>query len=349
MQGCIKFTFFDLPRVEQEEMLANNLYKKKYSIVSLFSGCGGLDLGFKGGFRFLNTYYEPNPFTTILANDINDKAIATLICNFRHINAVCKDVTRLVEEDLPEADVLMGGFPCQDFSLAGKQQGLEVERGVLYKSMVAAIKKVKPKVFIAENVKGIILWKKGLAIRTIIDDFSRCGYKVNYKLINMADFGVPQKRERVFIIGIRNDIKGEFVFPEQTHYENPMEGQKGWITIEDAIKDLECEHRLRLQYNSGYSKAKKNKGQGNAITKSFLPAPTMRAEHHGNIEFHYKLPRRLAAREAARIQSFPDDFQFLSSTTDAYRQIGNAVAPVFAWHFARALARFLDDNVRDIL
>lgn len=324
-------------------MINNN--KEKFTVISLFSGCGGMDLGFIGNFNCLDKKYSENPFEIVLANDINEKATLTQKHNFKNINVVCEDVVKLVEGKLPKADVLIGGFPCQDFSLAGKQQGLKVERGNLYKSMIKAIQNVKPKVFIAENVKGLILLENGLAIKTIISDFEKCGYNVKYKLFNTADFGVPQLRERVIIVGVRKDIQNEFQFPNQTHFEKPLSGQESWISIKDAIEDLEDDLVLNTKFNCGFSKAKKNNGQGNSITKADRPSPTMRAEHHGNIEFHYKLPRRLSAREAARIQTFPDDFEFLKSTTDAYRQIGNAVPPVFAWHIAKSVIDLLKRSV----
>lgn len=316
----------------------------KYKVISLFSGCGGLDLGLVGGFSFLSREYKANPFEIVLANDINEKAVLTLKRNFKNINVVCGDAVKFVESDLPYADVLIGGFPCQDFSLAGKQLGFATERGKLYKAMVTVMKKIKPKVVIAENVKGLLQWKNGLAIKSIAEDFAGCGYDVIYKLVNMADYGVPQKRERVIIVGVRKDLNKQFNFPEPTHFENPLHGQNKWITIEDAIKDLEDETIAKSHFNNEYSKAKKNKGQGNSIVKANYPAPTIRAEHHGNIEFHYKLLRRLSAREVARIQTFPDNFEFLKSTTDAYRQIGNAVAPVFAWHLGQAVVNLLEEG-----
>ncbi len=321
-----------------------------YKVVSLFSGCGGLDLGIEGGFRYLNNYYDKNPFKIIWANDINEKATQTQKLNFHGINVVCQDITKILDEDnskfnLPDsADVVIGGFPCQDFSLAGKRQGLNAKRGKLYQSMAKVIDLLKPKVFLAENVKGLISWEKGLAIKTIIEDFSKLGYKVEYKLFNTADYGVPQIRERVIIVGVRNDLNADIKWPKPTHSISDA-NLKPWLTIKDAIGDLEDENVHNSLPNNGYSKAKLFKGkQGNTITKPDKPAPTMRAEHHGNIEFHYSLPRRLSAREAARIQSFPDNFVFVKSTTDAYRQVGNAVAPVFAWHLSQMLQEILNSG-----
>ena len=333
---------------------------KKYKILSLFSGCGGLDLGLEGGFSFLGSEYSKNPFEVIWANDINAKASQTQALNFPHTKVVCADITKLLgiedEEDkeltlfkeditLPEADIVVGGFPCQDFSLAGKRKGLTVKRGQLYLSMAKVIEKIRPKIFLAENVKGLLSWENGLGIRTMVEDFEKLGYHVEYKLHNTANFGVPQTRERVIIVGIRKDRFKELKidWPKETHSSDPKSTNLlPWVTLKEAIGDLEDDKKHSCLPNSGYSKAKLFPGtQGNSVTKADKPGPTMRAEHHGNIEFHYKLPRRLSAREAARIQSFPDDFVFVSSTTDAYRQVGNAVAPVFGWHLAKMLENML--------
>ncbi len=333
---------------------------KKYKVLSLFAGCGGLDLGLEGGFTFLGSEYAENPFEVIWANDINAKASKTQELNFPHTKVVCADITKLLgvedendktlplfkdEVDLPNADIVVGGFPCQDFSLAGKRKGLTVKRGQLYLSMAKVIEKVKPKIFLAENVKGLLSWENGLGIKTMVEDFAKLGYHVEYKLHNTANFGVPQTRERVIIVGIRKDTFNELKidWAKETHSSDPKSTNLlPWVTLKDAIGDLEDDKKHSCLPNSGYSKAKLFPGtQGNSITKADKPGPTMRAEHHGNIEFHYKLPRRLSAREAARIQSFPDDFAFVSSTTDAYRQVGNAVAPVFGWHLAKMLENML--------
>lgn len=320
----------------------------KYNVVSLFSGCGGLDLGLHGDFEFLGKKYSRNPFEIVLANDINKAATDTFKLNFPKTPTLNMDILELLKDPkaIPKnADVVVGGFPCQDFSLAGKRQGLNVQRGQLYLSMVETVNRVKPKIFLAENVKGLLLWEKGLAIETIKDDFAKLGYDVEYKLLNTADYGVPSTRERVIIVGVRKDLKRKFEFPKPTHSKNPKEtGLLPWVTLKNALGDIENPKKHDALPNPGYSKAKLFPGtQGNKVTKADAPGPTMRAEHHGNIEFHYKLDRRLSAREAARIQSFPDDFVFVHSTTDAYRQVGNAVAPVFGWHLAKSLAKVLKD------
>lgn len=330
---------------KEESQMAKRI-DSSFKVVSLFSGCGGLDLGLHGGFDFLDHHFEKNPFEIVFANDINKPATQTFRLNFPDVQIVENaDIKQVLQDERLagiDADLVIGGFPCQDFSLAGKRQGLNVQRGQLYLSMVEAVKLLQPKMFLAENVKGLLLWENGLAIQTIKSDFAKLGYEVTHQLLNAADFGVPETRERVIIVGTRQDLGKSFEFPSATHSKNGDDGKSKWLTIKDAIGDLEDPLRHDAMPNSGYSKAKMFPGtQGNKVCDPKKPGPTMRAEHHGNIEFHYLGHRRLSAREAARIQSFPDDFVFLNSTSDAYRQIGNAVAPVFGWHLARSIAKTL--------
>lgn len=314
---------------------------KEYSVLSLFSGCGGLDLGFRGDFHFLNNYYAKNPFKTIWANDVDKNACYSFSEYFKH-NIIHEDIRNILADNstvkLPASvDIVLGGFPCQDFSHSGKRKGFDSERGTLYRSMCEVINRTQPKIFLAENVKGLLTMNNGDAIKQIVDDFKNLGYNVTYKLLLTADFNVPQKRERVVIIGTKNDILPAFTFPN-----NPCKPQD-YYKIGDAISDLEDSLEGTI-HNHYWSKAKKNKGQGNSVTVKDELAPTMRAEHHGNIEFHWNGNRRLSAREAARIQSFPDDFIFYPSTSSAYKQIGNAVPPVFAWHIAGWIQDFLRRN-----
>ena len=317
---------------------------KRFCVISLFAGCGGLDLGFKGKFKYLGKEYSDNGFDIIWANEINNKAVDTYKYNFgEHI--VCKDINDLKDEEFPKADIIIGGFPCQDFSLAGKRQGLNVERGRLYLQMKRAIDIVKPKAFIAENVKNLMMMEDGIVLKTIIEDFKKSGYNVYYHLFHAADYGVPQNRERVIIYGIRDDIDKIPCIPQETHKQND------WVKSKDAIDDLweMLDKGIPNHTTKDYSKAKFYEGrkmQGNLRIKADTIAPTIRAEHHGNIEGHYKTNgdendirnwRRLSVRECARIQTFPDEFIFQSSASAAYKQVGNAVPPVLAWHIARSL------------
>ena len=332
---------------------------KKMKVISLFSGCGGLDFGFLGGFTFLNKYYETNPFEIVYANDINEKAVETYNYNFLH-KAECIDIKEKILSTLPAADIVIEGFPCQDFSLSGKRRGLNSERGQLFLEMKSVIQYVKPIAFVAENVDGIRNSKKNdetSALDYIIEEFKSIGYKVTYKVLNAKYFGVPQNRIRVIIIGIRNDINANIEYPKEI-YDND-----NFITSKDAIDDLWDNLNNNSYFNhsnSDYSKAKfyeNKRTQGNKKIEANKPAPTIRAEHHGNIEGHYrtyneKNPqditswRRLTVRECARLQGFSDNFIFPCSATHAYRQVGNAVPPVLAWHIARTL--YISINNRNI-
>lgn len=321
--------------------------KKTYSIVSLFAGCGGLDLGFKGGFEFLGKKYTKRNFELIWANDIDESACLTFKNYFKK-DILCGDIGDILHDKnqkslfvnpLPErVDIVLGGFPCQDFSHAGKRKGFNSKRGLLYQSMAEVIVKTKPLLFVAENVRGLLTMNNGEAIETIVNDFKDLGYHVAYKLLRTADYGVPQTRERVIIVGTRKDSLPIFEHPK------PILTESTWLHLREAIGDLESMDEGTAP-NHFWSKAKKNKGQGNSTVSADKPGPTMRTEHHGNIEYHWNGTRRLSAREAARIQTFPDDFVFYPSTSSAYKQIGNAVPPVFAWHIATSIEKFLDKHM----
>jgi len=318
---------------------------KKYSVVSLFSGCGGLDLGFVGDFNFLNKKYSKRNFDIIWSNDLDKNACLTYKKNL-NTEIVCGDITKIISGNLPDlfskplpqkTDIVLGGFPCQDFSVAEKRRGFNSKRGNLYKSMIEVIKKTKPTLFLAENVRGLLNINNGALIEIIKKDFEAIGYNVEYKLFHVADYGVPENRERVIIIGINKNKKlPPFKFPKPTH------SKENWIAVEKVISDLEKANEGEVA-NHYWSKAKYCPGtQGNSKINKNKIAPTMRAEHHGNIEYHWNGKRRLSAREAARIQTFPDNFIFVPSTSSAYKQIGNAVPPVFGWHLAKAIEDYLN-------
>jgi len=322
--------------------------KSPYSIVSLFSGCGGLDLGFKGEFDFLGKNYSKLNFNIKWANDSNENACLTfkeyfgdhIVCG--DINKILKKTNRpsLFDKPLPKkADVVIGGFPCQDFSHAGKRLGFSNERGILYKSMIEVVKRINPYIFLAENVKGLLTLDNGEALKIIIRDFEKLEYNIVTKLYLAADYEVPQSRERLIIVGTKKDVLPPFEHPK------PLLNKKTWIPVEEAIADLIDKEEGSLS-NHFWSKARKNNGQGNNKIDRKKPGPTIRAEHHGNIEWLWNGKRRLSAREAARIQSFPDDFIFYPSTSSAYKQVGNAVPPVLGWHIAKKIQAFLDNNLQ---
>ena len=337
-----------------------------FKIFSTFTGAGGLDIGFHGDFDFLGRYFPKLPFTTEYALEYNKDAINSLKKNkkyFTNTKLLHKDITENIEKELlkykpKEYDVFLGGFPCVTFSVVGKQEGLKNDKdGQLYESFAKYVERLQPKVFIAENVKGILSANKGEAVKIIKKRFELDGYKLKIFLVNFADFGVPQLRERVLFIGIRNDIKTEFIPPEFTHKNNH-------ITSKEAFKYLpkNCIHtqhlkvsdkvveRLKLIPQGKNFKAVENtpyaiKGLMSNIYRRLHedePAYTVIASGGGGTwGYHFKEHRPLTNRERARLQSFPDDYNFQGSTTEVRRQIGNAVPPVGIYPFAERIACLL--------
>lgn len=290
-------------------------------IISLFSGAGGLDLGLiKAG------------HSVVWANDMDVSSCATYERNIgSHI--VCKSISEIKLVDIPEGDVVVGGFPCQGFSLANKDRRPGDDRNILYLEFLRIIKGKKPKYFIAENVRGILSLGSGRVIKKIAADFSAAGYRVKYKLFNTANYGVPQSRMRVLIAGTRKDLPEarDFQFPVPTH------DSKSWVTISQALKDIpEPELESNTLKNHVYSKYKVTNRDytGHRRTNPDKPSPTILARGNGKggvcaIQ-HPQNHRRMSVRESAIIQTFPLNFEFMGSMSSMYRQIGNAVPVLFA-------------------
>ena len=301
--------------------------EKIHSVVSLFSGCGGMDLGFKGHFDAFGQTYSQWPFDIIWANDFNPAACETYRLNVGK-GIVCDDIENVMAQIPERTDVVIGGFPCQDISINGRRSGVAGDRSGLYKAMVQVISRCEPRVFIAENVKGLTQRYQKESLDEVLTAFAGIGYNVTYRVYLAADYGVPQMRQRVFIVGTA---------PGVTAFEPPppIIRKTGWMTCQEAIGDLE-DTKENPAINHIWSRAKPSPDQGMRRLKADRPSDTIRAEHHGNIQFHYRLPRRISMREAARLQSFPDNFVFQAGLRQVERQVGNAVPPILAWHFAGA-------------
>ncbi len=308
------------------EAIVGRKVTNEFTVVSLFSGCGGLDLGFLGGFQVFGQTYDRLPFHVTWANDINPAACKTYRHNLKE-PIHCGDMRDLFDTMPKRADVVIGGFPCTDVSVNGKGDGIDGESTSLYREMVKVIARCKPKIFVAENVKGLL--SNEAALNQVLGDFASPGYKVSHHLYLAADYGVPQMRERVFIVGT---LPGVRAFRPPL----PVTPKGAWLTAKEAIGDLEGMDEIEAT-NHVWSKAAPSPEQGMRKLKAERPSTTMRAEHHGNVQFHYSLPRRLSIRETARLQSFPDNFLFSKAMRETERQVGNAVPPVLAWHIAKAV------------
>lgn len=309
-------------------------------ILSLFSGAGGLDLGLiQAG------------HVVVWANDIDKNAVETYRKNIgEHI--VLGDIKDINISSLPDADVVVGGFPCQGFSQANRFRMMDDERNFLYRFFYSVIQEKQPLFFIAENVKGILSLGKGQAIKEILSDFEEAGYLTDLHLVNMADYGVPEVRQRVIIIGQRRDL-GEsliFRFPIPTHDKTGKNGLKKWISIREAIDHLPDPDTPNNILNHDYSKYKVEFRDYTAHrqTDPEKPSPTILARGNGGGGVcaipHYNGRRRLTVRESATVQTFPENFEFIGVRGSCYRQIGNAVPVLFAKLLGIELMRIEKDE-----
>lgn len=331
--------------------------KEKIKVASFFCGCGGSDLGIIGGFDFLNKTYNKLPFEINYALDFDKYAVETYNANFKH-PAICDDIKNVNIENIGEFDLLIGGFPCQSFSTVNPNKDTNDDRANLYKQLVKILKTKQPKYFIAENVKGLMTLQKGAILKKVVDEFKSVGYNVKYKLLLASNFGIPQKRERLFIVGVRNDIKLEYNFPEDTHSGDELDKKKYWVPLGSVIDRLDINDQ-KYYFSSkaveGMKNAKNNMKRGlyQDLNKQCLTITSHLAKTSLNsrdpvllVNPKKEIYRRFTPIEAARIQSFPNNFKFPVSETQAYKQIGNAIPPVLMWHVANALRKCVNQSTK---
>ncbi len=320
------------------EQLSQVKWQDSPSMLSLFSGCGGMDLPFhKAGFK------------VVWAIDSNADACRTFRRNIADV-IVHDRIENINISQVPDTDLITGGFPCQDFSMIWKRPGLEGERGNLYTYFLKFVQAKKPKAFIAENVKGLLSANNYKAIQRIISDFETIepGYLVKPKLYNFAEYGVPQFRERVLLVGIRKDTGFNFIHPQPEYglnrlypYRTASEALAGVETVSDNNEHQKIQPRTveilkRIKPGGNFTDIPKDseyyvKGMISHVYRRLhpdQPSTTIIAGGGGGTwGYHYDEPRALTNRERARLQSFPDDFMFEGSFTEVRRQIGNAVPP----------------------
>lgn len=312
---------------------------REFTAVSLFCGAGGLDLGF-----------EQSGFKTIWANDMDRDACKTHQ-NWSTAKVVCDNISKVDINDIPESDIILGGFPCQGFSLSGPRK-IDDSRNVLYKYYVRIVKEKKPLIFVGENVKGILTMDGGQIFEAIKEDFSECGYDVYSQLVNAKDFGVPQDRQRVIIVGFRKDM-------HVTSFEIPVPDNMT-MTMREALADMPepSEDEICNQpYSSRYMS--RNRKRGWDDVSYTIPAMAKQVTLHPDSPDMVKIDkdiwkfgdegvtRRFSWREAAVIQTFPRDLVFYGDLVSKYKQIGNAVPVKLAAYVARQLYSILSLKEND--
>ena len=363
---------------------------KKYNCIELFAGAGGFGTGFKNlGFNIVS------------ANDIWEPASRTYCLNHPKVKYIIDDISKINGEKLldrtgfknSDIDVIIGGPPCQGFSTLGKRF-IEDPRNKLFKEYVRIVNEIQPKIFVMENVSGILSMENGEVLNKIKSSFNEIGYRVEYRLLNAAEYGVPQQRERTIFIGTKLNI--DIKYPEKTHTLSNNKKLKKAVSLWEAIGDLpQSDNKEIIHYDSvetnSYQKKMRNKNDmiTNHIPSSHnnkaielmkyipkgksawdvegIPADLKPKSGYGNTYarlnpdepgmtitrnfacisssrcIHPFLNRGLTAREAARIQSYPDNYKFIGSKTDIHIQIGNSVPPLLAEKIAENIKIMLDE------
>lgn len=371
-------------------------------VISLFSGAGGMDLG------FILAGHE-----VVWSNDFDQHAVSTYNENIgARLNhqSILGDITQMlnrpfdeIDELIPDGDIVIGGFPCQGFTIANLNRSMEDEKNYLYLELLKVIHVKNPKFFILENVKGLESMEQGEVLNMILDDLEKAGnhgYTVCYNVLNAYNYGVPENRERVIIVGIRNDLKDKFTIPNKENKKNPRKtlyvetthskdgeleeentpwekinylyelwsngdldrninyfenttGSKYKLrTLRDAIEglplDFDENNENIFNHTGSLCKVKITNRVGNRSTDWDKYAPTIMGRGSGTggplIIPHPLQHRRLSVREVARIQTFPDKFIFKGNNSACYRQIGNAVPVMMAYHIAKIIPIEMREN-----
>jgi len=320
--------------------------QQKPKIISLFSGAGGLDLGFKMA-----------GFNTIYANEYDKTIWQTFETNFINTKLDKRDIRKINSNEIPDCLGVIGGPPCQSWSEAGSMRGIDDARGKLFFDYIRIIKEKKPLFFLAENVSGILHDRNKEAFNRILNEFKNIGYDVKYQLLNAKNYYVPQDRERVFIVGFLKAVNFQFPQPNSNY-----------LTLKEAIFDLKDNVKSYNQrqldsfnheyYIAGFSTIFMSRNRvRNWNEQSFTiqaggrhaplhpQAPKMEFIEQNKRQFKKgseHLYRRLSVRECARIQTFPDDFKFIySNILDGYKMIGNAVPVNLAYEIAKQILKYI--------
>jgi len=365
-RSVLNYRVFDLEEVRRlQKKLSGNYFSNKYKIlkinkksdfcaIELFAGAGGTALGLENaGIRH------------ILLNEIDKDCAKTLEANFsKGVNIICEDVKKLdFSKFNGNVDIVQAGFPCQAFSYAGKSRGFEDTRGTLFFEFARCVKESLPKIAVGENVRGLLKHDNGRTLDTMLKTLRDLGYKVAYRVLRAQYLDVPQKRERLIILAVRNDLNIPFIFPKEKNYVISLkealkgcpksEGQK-YSKIKERFlnlipeggywKDLPLELQKEYMgasfYHTGGRTGMARRLSWNEPSLTLTCAPAQKQTER----CHPSETRPLTVREYARIQTFPDSWDFKGSICSQYKQIGNAVPPNLAYHIGRCLVAMLNNS-----
>lgn len=323
--------------------------KTKYTTIELFAGAGGTAIGF-----------ENAGLNHLLLNEWDKNAVETLKKNKPHWNVIGGDIAKVSFRGM-KADIVQGGFPCQTFSYAGKKMGFEDVRGTMFFEFARCVREVKPKIALGENVRGLLRHDNGRTLATMVKIMEDLGYRVQYRVVRSQYLDVPQKRERLIILAVRNDLDIPFIFPKEKDYT---------ISLKEALKD--CPKSAGQEYPEKKKKILEHISPGGYwrelpenLQKEYMGASfymgggktgmarrlswdepsltlTCSPAQKQTERCHPKETRPLTVREYARIQTFPDNWQFHGSTASQYKQIGNAVPCNLGYHIGKCLIAMLD-------
>lgn len=331
-----------------------------YSSIDLFAGIGGIRMGFDNAFK--------EKIRTVFVSEWDDYAKKTYRANFKDDFDISGDITKINEDDIPDFDICLAGFPCQAFSMAGKRKGFNDDyrgmcRGTLFQDVVRICDLKKPKVIFCENVKGLVNHDKGRTFHIIKNAFEQIGYDVYYKVLNSKDFGVPQNRERIYIVAFRKDINSTiFDFPTGTNSETCIKDimEKETVSVKYYLSNVYLEtlkkHKARhAAKGNGFGYEIRNiNGKSGAIVcggmgrernlivdkrlKDFTPVTHIKGE------VNREGIRKMTPREWARLQGFPDSFKLELSDTHLYKQLGNSVTVNVIEEIAKKVREVLESN-----
>ena len=320
---------------------------RTFKVASLFAGCGGMDLGVQGGFKYNGRSYARLNTEVVHSSDFDARVVNIYNLNFKHKSSVT-DINDLDSTTIPRVDLILGGFPCQSFSVVAqnpKRLGFKDSKGRLFFEMKRILEEKKPQAFIAENVKGILSANKGEAFPLIIQEFEKAGYQIKFALLNASHYGVPQKRERVFIVGFRSRSKfNKFTFPLPLTKDYPVplgtflekEVEEKFFFSQRAVDGMRST-RNSIHMNKG--RVQSPDGPCNTLGAHLAKASLNSTDPVLKVGRRYRM---FTPREVSRLQSFPESFKLAASKSHNYIALGNAVPPVLMWHVTKSVLKAME-------